>query len=715
VPQPLFSANWYRVKDLTPRLRAHAKIHRHNYRGEIWYVLQDAANDRFLRFTPTAHFVMGLMREGRSVDEVWRLAAEGLGDDAPTQDELIQLLGQLHSADVLQCDVPPDVAEIFERGQKHERQQWQRRLLSPFAIRIPLIDPERFLRRTLPAVRPLFGWIGGIAWLLVVLPAVFLVATHWSELTENFLDRLMTPQSLLVIWMIFPVLKTFHELGHGYAAKTFGGEVHDMGIMLLVFTPVPYVDASCSWAFRSKYRRALVGAGGMLVEMFIAALAFYVWLAAEPGAVRAVAYNVLIVGGATTLLFNANPLLRFDGYYILSDLLEIPNLSQRSNKYVGYLVESRLLGNREAETPHTGPGEAPRMVAYSVSAFVYRIFVVVAIMLWILDQFFIAGLLLGAFAAIGWFGIPLYRACRHLFTSPRLRKHRPRALAASGGALGVVLGVLLLIPVPLRTRAEGVVWIPDEALVRAGTEGFVSRVAAQPGVRVERGALLIETRDPALEAEVKTLAARVRELEARHAEERTRDRVAQQMTAEELLYARQGLARARERSAELAIHSGTSGSFVVPRSDDLPGRFVAQGELLAYVVDLHTITVRAVVPQGDVDLVRQRTVDVEVRLAERLSETHSAVVKRIVPAASEELPSVALGIGGGGAVPVDPTEPSGARAVQKMFEVELALPARAPVVNSGGRVYVRFDHGNEPLAVQWYRRVRQLFLSRFHV
>ncbi|UCE87647.1 MAG: hypothetical protein JSU66_08050, partial [Deltaproteobacteria bacterium] len=526
MPQPLFSANWYRVKDLTPRLRAHARIHRHRYRGEIWYVLHDAANDRFLRFTPTAHFVMGLMCEGRSVDAIWRLAAEGLGDDAPTQDELIQLLGQLHSSDVLQCDVPPDVAEIFERGQKHSRQQWRQRLLSPFAIRIPLIDPERFLRRTLPAVRPLFGWIGGIAWLLVVLPAAFLVATHWSELTENFLDRLMTPQSLLVIWMIFPILKTFHELGHGYAAKAFGGEVHDMGIMLLVFTPVPYVDASCSWAFRSKYQRALVGAGGMLVEVFIAALAFYVWLAAEPGAVRAVAYNVLIVGGATTLLFNANPLLRFDGYYILSDLLEIPNLSQRSNKYVGYLVESRLLGNREAEAPHTAPGEASRMVAYSVSAFVYRIFVVVAIMLWILDQFFIAGLLLGGFAAVGWFGIPLYRACRHLFTSPRLRKHRPRALAVSGGALGVALVVLLAIPVPLRTRAEGVVWIPDEALVRAGTEGFVSRVAAQPGARVERGALLIETRDPALETEARTLAARVRELEARHAQERARDRVA---------------------------------------------------------------------------------------------------------------------------------------------------------------------------------------------
>jgi putative peptide zinc metalloprotease protein len=488
-----------------------------------------------------------------------------------------------------------------------------------------------------------------------------------------------------------------------------------MGIMLLVFTPVPYVDASCSWAFRSKYHRALVGAGGMLVEVFLAALAFYVWLGAEPGAVRAVAYNALIVGGATTLLFNANPLLRFDGYYILSDLLEMPNLGTRANKYVGHLVERYGFGNRDAEVPHTAPGEPARLVTYAVSAFLYRIFVVVAILMWILDQFFIAGLLLGAFAAVGWFGIPLYRALRHLFTSPRLRKRRPRALALSGGTLAVVLAILLLIPVPLRTRAEGVVWIPEDAMVRAGSEGFVSRVVAEPGARVERGALLVETRAPDLEVEVRTQEARVRELEARHAEERTRDRVASQMTSEELLYARQNLARARERMAELAIRSRTSGSFVIPRSQDLPGRFVVKGELLAYVVDLRTITVRAVVPQDDVDLVRQRTSDVQVRLAERLSETYPAVVKRIVPAASEELPSGALGVGGGGAVPVDPTEPSGERAVQKVFEVELELPARVPVVNSGGRVYVRFGHGREPLALQWYRRIRQLFLSRFHV
>jgi len=713
--EPLFSASWYRVKDLTPRLRSHAAIHRHRYRGETWYVLQDSANDRFHRFTPAAHYVIGIMDGRRCVDEIWRRAAEELGDDAPTQDEMIRLLGQLHAADVLQCDVPPDAAELLERGEKYESRQLRSRLMSPFAIRVPLVDPERFLVATVELVRPLFGWVGALLWLSVVLPAVVLAGVHWSELTEGILDRLFTPGNLFAVWLIFPIMKAMHELGHGYAVKAFGGQVHDMGVMFLVFTPVPYVDASSAWAFRSKLQRALVGAGGMIVEAFLAALAFYVWLGAEPGVVRAAVYNALIIGGATTLLFNANPLLRFDGYYILSDLTEIPNLRARGNEYLGYLCERYLLGKREIEAPPTAPGEPAWFVFYTVAAFLYRIVIVIAIFTWILDQFFAVGLLLGVFASIGWVGVPLFKGVEYLFTSPRLRRQRGRALAVCGAAVAVVAAGLTLIPVPLRTRAEGVVWIPEEAFVRAGAEGFVERVVAAPGSMVQPGDLLIELRDPEVEAEVEGLQARVRELEVRYTAERTHDLVKAQLTGEELVYARLNWIRARERAAELQIRSGTSGSFVISRPQDLSGRFVNKGQLLGYVVDLGTISIRAVVSQDDVRLIARRLARVDVRLAERLSETYGAELQRIVPAASDELPSPVLGAGGGGEVPIDPRAPGGDKAMQSMFELELELPVDVPLVNAGGRVYLRFDLGSEALAVQWYRRVRQIFLSRFHV
>jgi putative peptide zinc metalloprotease protein len=281
--------------------------------------------------------------------------------------------------------------------------------------------------------------------------------------------------------------------------------------------------------------------------------------------------------------------------------------------------------------------------------------------------------------------------------------------------VALVAGVIGLVPVPYRSRAEGIVWIPDEAFVRAATEGFVERVVAPPGGRVAKGDILITTRDPVLVSRVQQLEARLRELEARYEEQRTADRVKAELIREEIRYVQEDLARARERAAELIIRSRAEGTFVLPVARDLPGRFVRKGELLGHVVELQTITVRAVVPQGDIDLVLEQTRRVEVRLAERLADVIPAAMRRVVPGASERLPATALGSEGGGQIPTAPGDREGVLALQKIFQVDLELPSHARLVNVGGRAYVRFDHGWTPLGVQWYRQVRQLFLARFNV
>ncbi len=712
---PLFSSSWYRVAELQPRLRSHAQIHRHRYRGQTWYVLEDRASQRHHRFTPQAHLLIGLMDGQRTVQELWEIACDRLGDESPTQDEVIQLLGQLHAGDVLQCDVPPDAAELLERHERQQRRRQLGRVASVFSWRFPLLDPDRFLKATVPLVRPLFGWTGAVVWLAVVVPALLLVGMHWTDLTRGLLDRLFSAQTLVVLWLLFPVIKALHELGHAFAAKTFGGEVHDMGVMLLVFSPVPYVDASSASAFRSKWHRIVVGAAGMLVEVFLAALALYVWLSVEPGVLSAVAYNTILIAGLSTILFNANPLLRYDGYYILADLVEIPNLRQRANAYLGFLCERYLFGRREAEPPIATPGERAWFVAYATASFVYRVLIVVAIIAFIADQYFWLAMFFAGVTAVAWIGVPLAKGVRFLVTSPRLRRRRLRALAVTVGAAGVVVLAVGWVPVPYRTVTEGVVWIPEESLVRAGTEGFVERVVATPGARVRRGDVLIVLRDPEVRTRVEVLRARVRELRARHDEQQPVSVVKAAIILEELRYAQEDLARASERAAELTIRSGTEGTFVVLTPEDLPGRFVKKGEQLAYVVEFGTLTVRAVVPQSAIDLIRFHSRQVEVRLAERLTDVAHGVMRRVVPGASEQLPTGALGSEGGGQIVVDPRDPKGMTAIQKVFQVDVELPASSPRLNVGGRAYVRFDHGWEPLAVQWYLAARQLFLSRFSV
>ena len=712
---PLFSALWYRVADLKPKLRAHARVHRHVYRGRPWYVLEDTSTQRFHRFPPSAHRLIGLMDGERTVDEIWRAAAGSLGDDAPTQDELIRFLGQLHAADVLQSDVPPDAAEMLRRLQKTRRRERMGKFLNPFAIRLPVWDPERFLTRVLPAVRPLIGWIGLLAWLAIVLPALVLVGVNWTHLSEGFLDRVLTPQNLLLIWLLFPFIKALHELGHGILARAFGAEVHDVGIMLLVFTPVPYVDASSASALSSKWQRAAVGAGGMLMEVLVAAFAVFIWANAEPGVVRTLAFNTVLIAGVATVGFNANPLLRFDGYYVLADCIEIPNLRNRANAFVGYLLERHAFGLTDAQVPETDLAERVWLVGYAVASFVYRVLVVVAIFLYVLDLSLVLGTILAAVASIGWILMPLGKGLRTLFADPRLRHVRPRAVGIVGGAFALVLLVVGIVPIPHRTLGEGVVWIPDEALVRAESEGFVSSVVVPHGTWVEPGQLLIELVDPDLETEVAVLSARLRGLDARRGRELVLDRVRAQLVEDERRYAQEALDRARERRRALAIRSGASGRFICPFSHDLPGRYVHRGEILAQVVAEGDVKVRAVISEREVDLLRDDAEEVEVRLSEHLDQPVQARIGRVVPAASQQLPSSALGSAGGGKVVVDPRDQRGTYAVEKLFVVEIELPDGTPVTGIGGRVHVRFEHGYAPLVAQWYRGLRQVFLARFDV
>jgi putative peptide zinc metalloprotease protein len=453
----------------------------------------------------------------------------------------------------------------------------------------------------------------------------------------------------------------------------------------------------------------------MMVELFIASIALFLWLAVEPGMFRALLYNIMLIAGVSTVLFNANPLLRFDGYYMLMDWLEIPNLRTRSTQYIVYLCEKYLFKRREAEPPISTPGERAWFVAFAVSSFFYRILVIIAILIFLGEQSLLLGVVFAAFTAFAWLIAPGAKIVNYLFSSPRLRRVRGRAMTTSALVTLAVIALIFVVPIPLRTSAQGVVWLPEEGFARAGADGFVVKVGATPGAWVKPGDLLVETTDPELLTEVKVLEGRVLELEARHREQLVGDRVKAEIMDEERKFALQNLERARERAGELSIKAKAEGEFVLPRAPDMPGRYVKKGELLAHVVNVDAIIVRAIVSQQDIDLVRNLTRRVDVRLAERLADPVKASVKRIVPSASDQLPSAALGTQGGGVAAVDPGDKEGRKTLQKWFQVDVELPVDARRMHVGGRAYLRFDHGWEPLGLQWSRRARQLFLSRFNV
>lgn len=708
----LYSQSWYRVAGLKPRLRSHIKAQRQVFREKEWYVLQDHSTGRFHRISPEAYFITGLMDGKRTMADIWDAASIHLGDNLPTQEEIISLLSQLHRFDGLQSDLLPDMAELSERNLREKRSKLMSYLASPTSLKFPLLDPDRFLESTQVLVRPLFSWFGALIWLAIVLYALLQVGVHWKELTSNVSDQVLSLENVLLLSLVYPVFKAFHEFGHAYAVKRWGGEVHEIGIMLLVFVPIPYVDATSSYAFRDKKQRMLVGAAGILVELFLAALAVMVWVNVGPGTVRAIAYNMIIIGGVSTLLMNGNPLIRYDAYYILSDFLEIPNLAARSSEYLGYFVKRRLLGIPEATSTAQTASEACWLAFYGIASFVYRILIMVAITLFIAGKFFIVGILIALWTLLSFIVMPIKKVIQQMSSDPLIQRYRMRSLLAGGIVAVLITFAVTAIPIPSFTVVEGIVWVPVESQVNAGADGFVSHLLAAPNSIVRRGDPLILCEAQKLDKEVNVLKGNLGEVEARYQLSRVTDRAAAEMLRDEMAKSRAELSRARERVDGLLIRSPADGVFLLPMADDLPGRYVKKGAPLGYVVDFSHSVVRIVADQDDVELIRNRTRKLEARLASNLASVLPARVVREVPAASNELPSMALSISGGGTIALDPNENKKPQSFRKNFLFDLELTGTT-LTRVGERAFVRFDHMPETLAMRWYRNIRRVLIKKF--
>ncbi|MDG3064655.1 site-2 protease family protein [Thauera mechernichensis] len=711
----LFSSSWHSVADLRPRLIPLARVERHVYRDKVWYVVQDQSGGRYHRLTPAAYRLVQGMDGKQTVQALWEHAnLSGHGDEC-TQNEVVDLLVQLHSADLLLVDTNSDSAALFARYRKKRRATLKQYLLNPMSLKFPLVDPDAFLQRIVPFTGWWFSTLGAVIWMLVVVPALVLAVMHWSDLTHNFSDQILSSSNLLVMFCVYPVVKLLHELGHGIAARKWGAPVHEMGLMFLVFAPVPYVNASATAIFPSRVQRSVVAAAGMLVEVFVAAIALYVWLLIEPGVSRAVAYNVIVVAGVSTLIVNGNPLLRFDAYYIFTDLIEMPNLAQRGQKYYTYLWDRHICGAHDADQPVETPAEKRWLLAYTPLAWCYRMFLTVTIVMFVSSAFFIFGVLLAIWVCITAFGMPLWKSYRHVVNSASLQRVRRRALRVSLAIVLVVLSLLFIVPAPLRTQAEGVVWLPERAIVRAGGDGFFRSWLDTPGGGVEAGQALFVLEDIGLSAEIELARARLHEAESRLRAEQFSDPVKAVLLERQRRMEAELLARLEERASLLVAHAGASGRLIVPRAQDLAGAFLRKGDLVGYVLDRDDLIARVVVRQDDIDLVRERMRAAELRFADWIGRAHVTQVVRPAAGGVDTLPSPALGIHGGGSVPTAVDDPEGLRTLERVFLIDMALPARDEAIGFGERVFVRFDLGWEPIGVQGLRRLRQLFLSKFGV
>lgn len=711
-----FSDSWHRVANLTVILHPSVEVHKQRFRGEDWYVLSDPFNNRFFRIRPPAYQFLARLTPGRSVEETWRMCLALFPEEAPGQEEVVQILTGLHVAELLHFTNTPDSEGIFERGRRRRSQERRALWLSVLFFKVPLFDPDPLLDRLRPLLKVLVGPVGALAWLTVVALGLKAVVGDAASLLDPA-EGLLAPTNLPLLYGALVVVKVIHESGHAVLCKHFGGEVRTVGLMFAVLTPLPYVDASSSWQFTSRGARALVGAGGMLAEIAVASLAAVVWVNTGDGFVRGLAYNVMVTASVSTLAFNLNPLLRFDGYYILSDLLDIPNLYQRSRQHVYSLVERHAFGSRQSQSPAGSAAEGRWLVGYGVLSMAYRLLIFAAIIMIVADQFLALGIAMALVGLVGMGLVPAARFVSHLAGSPTLAGCRRRAVLVSLATAAIAVLVVAVLPFPRGVQATGVVESEAFAQVTTGVAGRLEAIVTPGGQVVEKGGVLVRLTSPEIDIDIAEAAAQVDEVKA--AIDRARnDAIADlEPMARKLAVVQGKLDDLRGQREALTVTARQAGLWVAPDLENMIGTWIGRGQSLGLLVSPTAFRFSAVVTQElAADLFDDHVRQGVVRLRGQADRDLAVAGIEIIPFEQRKLPSARLGWQGGGDIAVALNDAEGRTSREPFFKVLARLPPDPAVTLMHGLSGIlRLPLASAPLLVQASHGLAQLLQKRYRL
>ena len=711
-----FSESWYRVANNKVSLKPHVQARRQFFRGEKWFVLQDAFNNQFFRLRPAAYDFVARLRSERTIQQVWDECLERNPDDAPGQEEVIRLLAQLYHANLLHYSVAADSAKLFERYKKRVNRETKSKLLGIMFARFPLLDPDDFLKHVLPFFRPFIGPLGAFIWSVVVVAAIKVVIDNFDTVKVQS-QGILSPGNLFFLYLSMVVIKTIHEFGHALVCRRFGGEVHVMGVMLLVFTPIPYMDATSSWSFRSRRQRILVGAAGMIFELFVAACATFIWAYTGSGTVHSLAYNMMFIASFSTIVFNINPLLRFDGYYILSDILDIPNLHSSGKQQLTHLVEYYLFGCKKSHSPATSFREAFWLTFFGITSGIYRIVVFAGILLFVADKFLLFGLMMAVVCIFSWVLVPAGRLFRYLTSSPRLERTRNRAAFVTIGFVATVFILLGKFEYPNRFRAPGVLETETHPSVINESQGYVTEILVPTGSHIDQGQALLRLHDPELDFEIAGAEAQYNQtllLKRRSVSEDSTDIVSINSRIEAI---EKRLQYFLQRRKSLVVRANQSGIWTAPLLEEYLGMWMPRGTVLGQILNQDKFQFSAIVSQQEASrLFEKRIGQVEIRLKGQAKSVLPVADLKIIPAEQSMLPSAAMGWAAGGDIAVDVSDPSGLRAAESFFNVIANIQSADGVAFFHGRSgKIRFELPPEPLMQQWYRKFRQLLQQRYQI
>ncbi|HMP06378.1 MAG TPA: biotin/lipoyl-binding protein, partial [Lacipirellulaceae bacterium] len=499
-------------RKLAIRARPDLKARRQRYQGRNYWVVKDPVGLQYFRFEEEEFAILQMLDGDSSLDDI----AERFEAEFPPQtirvEELQNFIGMLHRSGLVLSDAPGQGVQLKERRDEKKRKELIAAASNVLAFRLRGIDPERILNGLYPYVRWFFTPAATVASMLLALAALTLVIVQFDVFTSRLpsFHSFFDAQNWLALGATLMVTKILHEFGHGMSCKHFGGECHEMGVMFLVLTPCLYCNVSDSWMLPNRWHRAAIGAAGMYVELVLASICTFIWWFTEPGWLNYTALNVMFVSSVSTILFNANPLLRYDGYYILSDILEIPNLRQKASAILNRKLGKWCLGLEEPEDPFLPKRHQMLFAIYTIASAVYRWVVLLGI-LYFLNKVFepyglkVLGQMLALVSLYGLIAMPAWNVYKFFRVPGRWSKVKRVRMYVTLALLAAAVSAVFLVPLPYR------VWGLFELRPRAAASVYVEatgklvQVHVKPGDRVEQGQLLAELENLALQFEVQRL------------------------------------------------------------------------------------------------------------------------------------------------------------------------------------------------------------------
>lgn len=705
---------WAVLAKSQPRLATHAKLHTQAHQRTESYWLSNEVTGQHAKFNATAFAILSRLDGERTLqqilDEVNQLKFAQCGSIGLLQlIAKLQRLGVVVGADLLPAET---LRDDHANGQKNVQ---LKRWFNPLALRFKCFDPDRLLSAITPYFSSLFTRLGVKIWLAVLLMGVATLCLSWHSVQDEFLTRTLRPQSLWWFAVLFPMMKVLHEMAHAVCIKHWGGQVREAGISLLLLIPVPYIDASDVHGGFTRRQRLCVTAAGMGVELFVAATALIGWWWIDPGYLRDALFTVFIIGGLTTLLFNANPLLKFDGYYLLQDALNTHNLASRSSVWLQYQFKRFVLGMEQLAVPVVQPHERRWLTGYAIAVALYKPILTITIIVFLWRSYPMLGMLLALFALVNQWLLPTFKGVRWMLRSDELGNQRYRALGLVF-CLTCALSTLLLIPMPSSTRVQGVVAAAAQGEVFTELAGVATRIHVEAGSRVQAGDVLVTLSNPVLARDLAQVEAELaatkghRMLSIQKLDgDSGRNHATVQAETDRLERRRDELL---SQTASLSIIAEQAGIFAPVENTLLPGRYIQQGVRIGYVVNGVDWTVRTVIPENRAPQLRAGVNRASVRLAQAGHVEIEAAMLRETPALTRQLPNSVLSQHAGGFIVTDPYDTTHTQSLENLFEVELVLPAETPVFGLGQRAWVQLEHPAEAFITRLWRLGRSVWLTR---